>query len=383
MNWQEEMRKSFPISEKKTYMEMGFFNGGATFVADAYRLFFDECFSGKYRGKSQWYAAECETRELLAQLLGGVPAKNIAYTKNTSEGLNIIAHGFDWKPGDNVITNDQEHVSNLYPWLNLERTRGVECRVIKGVDHRLPLELYEKAVDEHTRMIAVSHVEAPTGYRVDLEELSKFCHERGIFLVTDCIQSLGIVECNAKKWKLDAVASGIHKGLLAIPGTGLLYLSDQLMEHLTPVFCGFSDVSTIHHDEHWTSDITDKTDARQFEVSNRNYPGIYGLRAGLQKILEIGVDNIEEYILGLSDKLNQGLRDLGYNVITPAERKYRANLNSVIVPDLDGMKEYCYQHNLAVSKMDLGTVRFSMGVYSNMQDVEHALEVAEAYKKTI
>lgn len=377
MSWQKKVRSLFPICEQQVYLDEAFGNGGCKASKVAMEQFFEEQFSGRAEGKKRWNEATEETRQLAAQLLGGVDTKNIAFTKNTVEGINIIAQAFPWQAGDKVLLNDQEHTSNLMPWLALKQ-RGVICDVIKASNYSLPVEELEAAMDEHTRIVAISHVQSATGYRCDLQRLAEICHQRGIFLVVDAIQSLGLCPCDASEWGVDAIAAGGHKSLLAVPGVGILYVSPALLAKLRPLYAGSSAVCSIDR-EQWINAYSDETMAQKLELSNLNYPGIYAFREGLKLILEVGVENIWAHVSALSAKLNAALREIGYEVVTSAKQEHQAAIVSVSVKDPLGMKAWFAQRGITISKMDAGYVRFSLGAYSNEIDVDKAIEAAREY----
>lgn len=376
----DKLRAQFPVYETRTYMESAFHNGGCLAAKAGMDLYFETAFSGALEGKRQWQEVTQETRILSNRLVGGAGPENIAFTKNTVEGLNLIAHSFPWQPGDNIILNDQEHTSNLMPWLAL-REMGVEIRMVRAESYALPVESFCGLIDDHTRMIAVSHVQAPTGYTCDLAALGALCRERGIFLVVDAIQSLGLLPFHAEDWGVHAVAAGGHKGLLAVPGIGILYVAPKLLEILSPDHIGSSAAWTIDRDT-WENRCTKPQDACKLEQSNLNYPGIYALHAGLSLLEEVGIDRIHAHIAALADKLYHGLRSINYTLVTPASPKYRTGILSVSVPDPDHMKAWMAEHHVAISRMDAGFVRFSLGAPSSAQDVDRALAAAKLYFET-
>lgn len=373
----DKIRALFPVCSKKVYLEAGLSNGGCTIAKEAMDLYFEENFTGILEGKKQWNEAADEVRKLAASLLGGVSPDGIAITKNTVEGLNIISQSFPFEKGDNVVIGSDEHISNVMPWLAL-KDKGVDVRIVPSENHRLSPDIFEKYIDEHTKIVAVSHVQAPTGYKCDIKALAEICHKNGAFLVVDAIQSLGLIEVNAKEWGIDAVSSGAHKNLLSVTGVGLLYIAPQLMKILTPQYAGSSAVRSFDRDT-WTNTLKDEMNARKFELSNLNYPGIYTLRAALKFILDVGIENIEAHVAKLSKKMNDGLREIGYHVATPVNADERAGINSVVVPDLAHMKAWFGERNIAISKMDLGFVRLSLGIFSNDEDVDTALKYARQY----
>ncbi len=376
-DWQKGFRALFPNCEKRVYLEAAVENGGCAAVEEAMRQFFGECYAGVMDGKRHWDDVADETRSLIGGLLGGVSPKYIAFTKNTVEGLNMIARGFPWQKGDNVVCADIEHSSNLFPWLML-KGQGVEVRIVRAEEHELPARLYEPLIDERTRIVAVSHVQAPNGYKHDLKELAEICHKKGAWLVVDAIQSLGIEPFDAPGWEVDAVVSGCHKNLLAFPGVGFMYIRPEMLKLIDPVFAGANSAIRIDKSD-WSVKILDAENAKKFDMSNLAYGAIYALRAGIGLINSIGVENIRQHIAPLSARMNSGLREIGYRVATPADPARRSAINSVVVPDLAGMRQWMISQGVWVSKMDAGYIRFSLGAYSNESDVEAGLAKAAEY----
>ena len=175
-------------------------------------------------------------RARLARLIGG-DARRLAFTKNTTEGLNTVAQGLPWREGDNLVVDDQEHPSNALPWLSLRR-RGVDVRVASSGGHRYTVDDIWARVDARTRLVALSWVQYATGLRSDIAELGRRCAARGIWLVVDGIQGAGLLRARVDDWGVDAFACGAHKGLLGPLGVGFLHLSPALLDALDPPYLG-------------------------------------------------------------------------------------------------------------------------------------------------
>ncbi|MBQ2326166.1 MAG: aminotransferase class V-fold PLP-dependent enzyme [Clostridia bacterium] len=370
-------RANNPLCFTHTYLASAFHNGGTISSRRGIDRYFTDCEKYGAHAKKSWNATADETRKLACLLVGGESSRGIAFTKNTVEGLNLIARAFPWQKGDNIVVSDQEHTSNLMPWLALKDI-GVECRVVKAESYSPDVDNFAAVVDEHTRMIAVSHVQASTGYTCDLEALGSFCRRKGIFLVVDAIQSLGLLPFKAEEWGVSAVSCGGHKALLAVPGIGILYVSPALLSILKPQHAGSSGAMTIDR-EKWENVCLDPLSALKLEQSNLNYPGIYALNEGLSLIVNAGIEPIADHIASLSTLLYKGLEEIGYTIVTPADPAHRAGIISVSVPDPDGMRDFMAENNVAVSRMDAGFVRFSLAACSNDEDVAAALRAAKRY----
>lgn len=374
----EQVRREFPICQEKIYLDSALYNSGSLKAQQALQQYFAEGFSGVLRDKSQWYAKVAEVKQRLSVMLEGINPSGIAITKNTVEGINLIAQGFPWQVGDQVIITDQEHTSNTLPWLAL-KNRGVEVCVLEAVDHCLPIELFEKAIQPRTRIISVSHIQSPTGYKTDLKELGQLCRKHGVFLVTDAIQSIGVSPILPISWGIDGIAAGAHKGMLGIPGVGFLWLSPALLSLVAPSFAGASGVCRVNK-QYWTTEYIHPNDARKFELSNLNFPGLYAMSSGLELIEELGLPSIYQHLEQLNTRLQHGLLECGYHLATPIDTHYRGATTSIDVEQPDLLRRYLAEHNIQVSKVDSRFVRFSVGVFNQNEDIDTTLAVLKNYR---
>ena len=169
-----------------------------------------------------------DTRNKIGGLINADPDE-IAFIKNTTQGILIAANGIDWCEGDNVVTASTEFPANVYPWLSLER-RGVKTKFVQEKDARIPVEGIEKAIDHRTRAVAISFVEFASGFRNDLESIGRICKDKGVFFVVDAIQGLGVLDIDVKKCKIHIMSADGHKWLLGPEGTGCLYCSKSVSE---------------------------------------------------------------------------------------------------------------------------------------------------------
>lgn len=184
-------------------------------VRNAYRSFMDDYVSNFGDGvvPKAWGLVE-NARPALAKLIHAAQPHEIAFVKNTSEGISAIANGFPFAPGDNVVLADQEHGSLLYPWINVHEQKGVDLHVVKSVDGEIPFADMVAAMDTHTRILAVSAVQFSTGFAADLMALGAECHRRGIVFVVDGIQALGRLNIDVQACHIDYLAGGSNKGML-------------------------------------------------------------------------------------------------------------------------------------------------------------------------
>lgn len=377
MSWQDEFREWFPITRDKAYANIAYTSPLAPKVADGVAAFFDGITRAR-SDKPQWLRDAGALRARLARLIGG-DARRLAFTKNTTEGLNTVAQGLAWQEGDNLVVDDQEHPTNALPWLNLRR-RGVQVRVPSARAHRYTVDDLWQHVDARTRLIAVSWVQYGTGLRTDIAELGRRCAERGIWLVVDGIQGAGLLRAEVDAWGVDAFACGAHKGMLGPLGVGLLHVSPRLLDALDPLYVGPSEITTLDKTGlQWQVGVSDAGDARRLETGNLNYPGIAGWAAALDLIEWARPERIEPWALELSAALSDGLRAQGLQVVSPADAALRSTTTALRVADPAAALAHLAREGVVASIVEYGYVRLSVGAYNNHGDVDRILRAARGF----
>ncbi len=216
--------------------------------------------------------------------------EEIAYTKNTTEAINIVARGLDLKRGDKVITTVFEHHSNLLPWRRLERERGVEVEIIGTSKECLldPSE-FEAAIDEKTRLLATHHVSNSIGSIQPVKEIGKLARDHDLLYLVDAAQSVGHMPVDVRKLGCDFLAAPGHKGLLGPQGTGFLYASGDRFAELEPLLVGGGIIELVEEDRYELV-----RPPQIFDAGTPNIPGIIGLGRACEYVMDIGIERIAE-----------------------------------------------------------------------------------------
>ena len=224
----ETIRREFPVVEKHLFFDHARVAPLPRRVREAIEAFVKDATEEGTANYPEWTKEVERTRSSFAKLIGAGDDE-VAFIKNTSEGISIVANGIDWKEGDNVVIPDIEFPANVYPWMNL-KSRGVEVRFAKSVRGRVPFEQIRMQVSDRTRVISVSSVEANSGFRNDLAALGEFCKEKDILFCVDAIQSLGVLPMDVKQYQIDFLAADGHKWLLSLEGLGGFYISKEALD---------------------------------------------------------------------------------------------------------------------------------------------------------
>jgi selenocysteine lyase/cysteine desulfurase len=320
----------------------------------------------------RWRERVEEVRRLAGRLIGAEPL-DIAFVKNTSEGIGIVAEGFPWQAGDNVVTAAEEYPANLYPWMNLA-DRGVELRRVSSRGSRLEVDDLRAALDSRTRLVSLSMVEFASGFRNDLDVLGGLCRERGIYFLVDAIQGLGVFPLDVHQTPIDFLAADGHKWLLGPEGAGLFYIRRELVERLHPVGVGWNSVvGALHFDR---IEFRLKPHAGRWESGTLNVAGITALGASLELLLDIGIAAIAGRVLDLTDYLCARAPESGLEVFSSRRPEDKSGIVSLRLPDGDprGAVRRCRDHGIVINHR-AGRLRISPHCYNTRAEIDRLLEV--------
>jgi selenocysteine lyase/cysteine desulfurase len=368
----EIYRKEFPVTQHLSY-----FNHAAVAPISMrtslamQRVLDDVAQFGGHHGR-HWYSAVEQIRSKAAQLIGA-SAGEIAFVKNTSEGISLMANGLDLGRGDKVVSVNGEFPANIYPWLKLKE-KGVEVDLVEQRDGRIDLQELVENLDARTKVLAISFVQFLSGYRSDLKYLGSACRERNILFVVDAIQGLGAFPLDVKECNIDALSADAHKWLLGPEAIGIFYCTKELIQHIEPSTVGWTSV------KNWSDYLNYELDYREtaarFECGTLNTVGIYGLGAAIDLLLEVGIENVQDQILRLTDYLCAGLMQKGYHLFSSRENEEASGIVSFSSPQFSSEE---LNNRLKVEKIEVsprcGKLRVSPHFYNNLSEIDRLLEV--------
>lgn len=308
----DAIRTEFPVTQNVTYLNhaaVGTISTRVRRAVEAYVKDFNEYAAAHY---AQWDARQEEVRGLMARFINARP-EEMAFVKNTTEGVSYAANGLDWRDGDNVVINSLEFPSNALPWMNL-KNRGVETRWVQDREGRILIDDIRAMIDHRTRVVAISHVEFGNGFRNDLSAIGSLCRERGVLFVVDAIQSLGQMPVNVQETPVDILTADAHKWMLGPEGIGLFYCAPHVMDRLQLFEVGWKSVANVGNYDVY--DLTPHPTAARFEGGSANVLGIYALGAAIELFLEVGMKTVQERIRLITDALVEGLARKGYQLLS-------------------------------------------------------------------
>jgi cysteine desulfurase / selenocysteine lyase len=333
----DALRALFPVTERFTYLNHAAVSPPpAATVAAVQNQLKDVSENGSVNFR-RWIATKERTRTLLATMLGARP-EQVAFMRNTSDGLSTVANGLRWQPGENLVTVRNEFPSNIYPWLRLREAFGVEVRMAEERDGRIDLNELIGLIDAKTRLVAISYVQYASGFRADLERLGRAARAVDALLVVDVIQGLGVVPIDVQAELVDVAAGACHKWLLTPEGVGFLYLSDRARERIQPTLVGW--ISVPNPDDYGNYSQGWNRGALAWETGTAPMALIHGLEQSLKLLSETGIDHIQLHLEMLTDYLCERLANKSYRIVSSRERHEKSQI-------------VCIQHTGGLSAMDL------------------------------
>jgi selenocysteine lyase/cysteine desulfurase len=361
----KKMREQFPVTNNKVFLNHAAESPLPKPVVEAVSKYANE-FSNS--GKT---SIDCNDggKPYFAKLVGA-KAGEIALIENTSVGINIAANVLDYPPGSKIVTTDLEYPSVVYPWLR--RSLGVKVHYVKNVHGRVLLDDMEKAVDDKTVAVAISHVEYVNGFRNDLRVLSEIVHEHGAYLIVDAIQSVGTMQVEVKRDDVDFLMAACYKWLLSPHGAAYLYVKDELIEKFEPPFVGWASVKQEMFDtadfyDIWNLNLS-KT-ASRFEVGTPCTISFVGAAEAMKMLLHYGIENVRKRIMKLTDHLIEDVEDLGLKLQTPKEKQSRSGIVNFEMNRPQKLVEKLEKKGIVVSVRANG-IRVSPHYYNTEEEID-------------
>lgn len=319
----ETLRALFPVTERAIYFNHAAVSAPPKPTIDAVQAQLADVANNGSINFRQWLAVKESARGLLAALLKASPDQ-VAFVRNTSDGLSTVANGFEWRAGDNLVTFKREFPSNLYPWLRIRDALGVEVRLCEERSGRIDLDELIGLIDERTRIVAISQVQFASGFRVNLEKLGRAVRARDALLVVDVIQGLGVIPIDVQGEFVDVAAGAGHKWLLTPEGVGFLYLSARARERIQPTLVGWTSVP--NPDDHGNYEQGWNRGTLPWETGTAPISLIHGFEASLKLLAAAGVPQIQRYLENLTDHLCDRLRSTSYEVVSSRQQLEKSQI---------------------------------------------------------
>ena len=364
-----ELRSQFPILSEKTYLyncSQGALSKAVQRGIEAYT----ESWRTSMAPWDEWMGEYERLRADFARFIHADP-EEVAIVTSASAGINPIANALNFGARKRVVMSEYEFPTMGHIWL-AQQTRGAEIQFLEGVNNTVPAECYEKAVDQRTLIVPLTHVSFVNGYRFDVARITKMAHDRGALVFLDGYQDCGTRPMDVKALGVDFFVTGTLKYLLGPSGLGFLYVRKELIESLNPTMTSWMAQKETFAFK--TQILEPATDARRFEGGSPPIPNIYAARPAIQLLASLGMENVAAQIERLTQAFLRGARDLKIECKTPSNSVgplvvLRSNHAAAVVDKLA-------ERGIALSMRRDG-VRFAFHVYNTLEDVNIALTALE------
>jgi cysteine desulfurase / selenocysteine lyase len=372
----ELRHRLFPITKSRIFMAHAAVTVLPGPVAEAMSALIQRC-SEEFRDFSETLALIQRTRESAARLINASPDE-IALLGPTSLGLSLVANGIAWAPGDEVVCYLDDYPANVYPWMNL-RDKGVQIRFIEPAQvGELTVEALQRVLTPKTKLVALASCSFLSGFRIDIAAIGKLLRERGILFCLDAIQTLGAFPTTVEY--VDFLSADAHKWLLGPLAIGVVYVRKELFEVCRPTLLGAWNLKAPNFVAQ--NQIEFVEGAQRYEPGVLNLPGVAGMKASIDFLLEIGIDKIAQRILSIRSRLVSGLTELGFTLLGENNAPmHQSGIITVAHPTRDIVSEHkrLLENGIVCSprqdRQGNQYLRFSPHFYNSEDEIDRVLEV--------
>jgi cysteine desulfurase/selenocysteine lyase len=330
-----------------------------------------------------------DAHDTVSSFIGGKEGTTV-FTRNTTEGINMVAAGLDWHPGDRIVTTVVEHHSNLLPWLRL-RQKGVKVNILHpDAEGVFDVEAFDGAVTADTKLVAISHVSNVLGTVQPIREIAAICKERGAYLLVDGAQSVPHFLVDAQYLGCDFLCFSGHK-MLGPTGTGVLWMKDEV---ISPFMVGGGTIDDVNIENATATEYILTTGYKRYEAGTPHISGAIGLAQAVKYLDILGMDVIFRHEQKLTRRLLSGLAGIdNVNVYGPQDIKNRIGVVSFTIDRIHSHEvayllderaeilvrsgDHCCIPLMKHMGLENGTVRASFYLYNTLEEVDLLIETIE------
>jgi cysteine desulfurase/selenocysteine lyase len=395
-----ELRNDFPVLKNKTvvYLDTACQSLRPRQVTEALVDYYENypaCSGRSMHKLAAKVTQKCdEARGQLAKFLGATKKEEVVFTRNTTEGINLVANSLNFQPGDVVLITGKEHNSNLIPWQMLVKKRGIQLKILPPKeDGTFDLAAFEQALKSPVKLVSFGLSSNLDGVLLPGETIVKLAHKAGALVMFDAAQTAPHHKLDVRKLDVDFLALSGHK-MLGPSGTGVLYGKLKLLDQMSPFMVGGDTVATSTYDTCEFLPVPEK-----FEAGLQDFAGIIGLGEAARYLQAIGFDAINKQELLLNQAIDSGIRDLpGLHIIGPTDPALRCGITTFYIDSIDShrialmldqMANVCVRsgqhcvHSWFNAHQIKGSVRASTYFYNNLEDVEIFVENLKKIRKVL
>ncbi|BBL64179.1 MULTISPECIES: cysteine desulfurase [Methanosarcina] len=335
-----------------------------------------------------------DAHDIVSNFIGGMEGTTV-FTRNTTEAINMVAAGLDWRPGDRIVTTVMEHHSNLLPWLRL-RQKGVKVNILHpGLQGIFEVEAFDRAITADTKLVAISHVSNVLGTVQPIREIAAICKEHGAYLLVDGAQSVPHFSVDAQDMGCDFLCFSGHK-MLGPTGTGVLWMKNEV---ISPFMVGGGTIEDVDIEGDTAEGYTLTAGYKRYEAGTPHISGAIGLAQAVKYLESLGIDAIFRHEEKLTRRLLSGLAGIdNVTVYGPQDTKNRIGVVSFTIDRIHPHEvayllderaailvrsgDHCCIPLMKYLGLENGTVRASLYLYNTLEEIDLLIEIIEEIART-
>lgn len=379
----DEVRRQIPLLAKNVYLD----NAGAgpppIMVYEAMKAFLDEWinYGEKWEG---WLLEIVKARETFGRLIGA-RVEEVACVPSVTSALAAIATAVRFKPGQNVVLSELNFPTNVYLWHSLKK-RGLlsDVRLLKAKNGEIPLDDFEKTIDDKTALVSLDYVSWINGCREDIQNIARIAHSHGALMIVDGFHAVGAIPVNVRDLEVDAIASGTYKWLMGPHGTAFLYVMEEVLDKLESAIIGWHGISdsvvarVLAKQDTFgrpfdLSTVEPAKDATRFEWGTWSVITVAGAKAAIEFTLKYPPEERAPMIERLNDRLLEGLKKKGKRVTSPVQKERRSGIVTFEVENAARLADRLQEERVIVAPR-VSTLRVSPHFYNTEHEIDTFLD---------
>jgi selenocysteine lyase/cysteine desulfurase len=369
------IRDRFPIFQKKNYFNSCSQGALSVDVQQAYEQYLKD-WDEKGSPWELWVERSETARQAFAGLINA-DANEVADCTSVSAGVSALASALDFSGERNrVIVSDFEFPTVAQIW-HAQAARGARVVHVPAAGNVIPLERFAEAIDERTKIVSVTHVCFRNGSKLDIPAIVEMAHRKGALVLLDAYQTLGTLPIDVKTLKVDFLAGGVLKYLLASAGLAFLYVRKEFIPDLRPTSIGWFSQANIFAMDIYAN--TPSPTARRFESGTPPIPSIYAGIAGMKLIQSAGLEKIEAHLREITGAVKEGAMRRGFNLASPVDPAKHGALITLRSHKVDLLVKRLEADGIVTSSRD-NNLRLSPHLYNDQRDVDVLMDCLTKHK---
>jgi selenocysteine lyase/cysteine desulfurase len=372
------LRDRFPIFEKQVYLNSCSQGALSIDVEQAYQAYFND-WNEKGSPWELWVERGEAARQAFAGLVNAQP-NEVAVVTSVSAGVSALASALDFSGERNKIVVDDFAFPTVAQVWHAQERRGAKVVHVPAAGNVIPVSRFADAIDERTKLVALTHICYRNGSRLDVPAIVELAHQKGSLVLLDSYQALGTFPIDVKALKVDFLAGGVLKYLLASAGLAFLYVRKELIKDLYPTAMGWFSQDNIFAMDIYAN--TPSPAARRFESGTPPVPSLYAGLAGIKLIQSIGLPRIEAHLCDLTGAIKEGAMRRGFNLVTPANPAQHGALITLRSHHVNMLVKRLADGGIVTSSRD-NNLRISPHIYNNFDDVNRLIDCLTTHRELL